>query len=693
MPPRSGAPQRRKTGCPSEIRNPATSRSYSIGEVLGKGGFGIVRLATDMETGVKYAAKIMDMEIVRRDGLLDYIERETKLVRQLSHPHIIKFLEVMDCEDYGLRFYIMELASNGELFDQIVAVSRFSERTARRYFQQFVSGVRYCHSQGVVHRDLKAENLLLDNDNRLKICDFGLSRYCFEEALPQHDRQVMFTSVAGSLDYQAPEILRHCAYHGKPADIWACGVILVFMVSGWLPFQDHHSDEMTRQRILSKPPKYKVHPECSPEVKDLIKKCLVVEPSARITADEIIRHPWFQVGLDAQRCHQLKIPERLLGAGRESAAEPIASPLEQMGGDAIPGVQRSMLNELRVAFDTIDVDKSGFIKHEELRDVLIKVASAQDGAAAGEAWVPSHEDVQGLIRFFDTAGDGRISFQEFVVGFVEKEVEHNHTLGTRFGLRDLIDKLSHHGVLSYDPRDETMKEYIETFREAFNDIDEDKTGVIREQELHNLVRRAGIEATHEEVDALFRSMDTGKQRFITFEEFVNAWMKWQADGDGIEAEPGSPSANGLRLLGRLRKCKELIMVSEQDEARRTLSHATTLGLSMKGDVGEVVQTLQTALETKTREGPLSLVLVQDLQQGQTSASLRLLCSASQSQCECSCDVAPLLEGYSRLSVRRLTGKTTNFHRFYLAFEAAMKELEAYTQCAADLREQGPTAYV
>lgn len=674
--------RKRKGGCPSFVKT-ADGKRYTIGETLGKGGFGIVKLATEDLSRAQYAAKIMDMEIVRRDNLLKYIERETRMVKQLSHPHIVKLLDVVDVEDYDLRIYIMELASNGELFDQIVAVSRFSEKTARRYYQQFISGVRYCHSQGVVHRDLKAENLLLSKDNTLKICDFGLSRYCAEEGFTDH--QTMFTSIAGSLDYQAPEILRDRAYHGKPADIWACGVILAFMVSGWLPFQDAHSDDMTRRRILSSPPNFKLHDDISKEVRDLVGKCLVVEPKRRITADLIIGHPWFQDGLGPKRCRALKIPERLLGGhdGSERgntgrAGSTYASPITAPGGQhasAFVNVDKGLLTQLRLAFDTIDVDKSGYIKEEELRDVLIQLGGADLRAGAhGKAWEPSHEEVTGLLKFFDTAGDGQISFSEFVVGFVEKNVEKAHSLGERLRLSDLIEKLSHHGILSYDPRDKAMREYIETFREAFNEIDEDKSGVIRERELHNLVRRAGVDCSDEEIESLFESLDTHHQHFITFEEFVSGWLKSQ----NLQPEDGA-----LELLSRLRKCKELMAVSEQDEARKTLSLASTLGVALAGDVKSVAACLRGALGGR--------VVVQDEQEGQDSVSLKVLWSTG--RCEVSFEVAPLLTGYSRVSCRRLEGKTAQFHAFYKMCCAELQKTGAYQQAERDLEEEGEEEYV
>ena len=346
----------KKKGIPRFVCGPSGTR-YSIGVTLGKGGFGIVKIATDEATGEKYAAKAVDMKIVMRENLLDYVDRETKLAARLNHPHIIKLVEVIELQEESLRLYVMELAPNGELFDQIVAVSRFQEGIARRYFQQLISALRYCHNKGVVHRDLKAENLLLSKENNLKICDFGLSRYAGEESFGDHP--IMFTSIAGSLDYQAPEIVRNQKYFGKPADVWSCGVILSFMLSGWLPFQDHAGDAATKRRIMARPkPEYVLHDDVSPLARDLISRCLDPDPDSRITSEQIVSHEWYRVGLDSE--------ETALNDSVSPSSRPLVREgdegLLDVAGLNLDTIEKSLLHQLRVAFDSIDVDQSGMLK-------------------------------------------------------------------------------------------------------------------------------------------------------------------------------------------------------------------------------------------------------------------------------------------------------------------------------------------
>jgi serine/threonine protein kinase len=130
-------------------------------------------------------------------------------------------------------YIILEFVTGGELFDKIVYQGRLSENESRRYFQQLIDAVDFCHSKGVSHRDLKPENLLLDSLGNLKISDFGLS------ALPQQVRDDgLLHTTCGTPNYVAPEVLNNKGYDGAGADIWSCGVILYVLMAGFLPFDE-----------------------------------------------------------------------------------------------------------------------------------------------------------------------------------------------------------------------------------------------------------------------------------------------------------------------------------------------------------------------------------------------------------------------------------------------------------------------
>jgi serine/threonine protein kinase len=211
-----------------------------------------------------------------------------KLIR---HPNVIRMYEVMASKT---KIYIvMELVTGGELFDKIASRGRLKEDDARKYFQQVINAVDYCHSRGVYHRDLKPENLLLDASGTLKVSDFGLS------ALSQQVREDgLLHTTCGTPNYVAPEVINNKGYDGAKADLWSCGVILFVLMAGYLPFED--SNLMSLYKKI-----FKADFSCpswfSTSAKKLIKKILDPNPSTRITIAELINNEWFKKGYQPPR--------------------------------------------------------------------------------------------------------------------------------------------------------------------------------------------------------------------------------------------------------------------------------------------------------------------------------------------------------------------------------------------------------
>jgi serine/threonine protein kinase len=188
---------------------------YEIGKTLGEGTFGKVKYAVNSETDERVAIKVLDKEKIQKQNMGAQIKREISIMKMVRNPHVVVLKEVLASRTK--IFIVLELVTGGELFDKIVSEGRFDEKTARFYFRQLVAGVEYCHSQGVCHRDLKPENLLLDENEDLKISDFGLSALYDQSNLDETDqsRAALLHTTCGTPNYVAPEVLADKGYDGR----------------------------------------------------------------------------------------------------------------------------------------------------------------------------------------------------------------------------------------------------------------------------------------------------------------------------------------------------------------------------------------------------------------------------------------------------------------------------------------------
>ncbi|URE18815.1 SNF1-related protein kinase [Musa troglodytarum] len=253
-------------------------------QTLGIGSFGKVKIADHLLTGHKVAIKILNRRKIKNMEMEEKVRREIKILRLFMHPHIIRLYEVIETQSD--IYVVMEYVKSGELFDYIVEKGRLQEDEARRFFQQIISGVEYCHRNMVVHRDLKPENLLLDSKCDVKIADFGLSNV-------MRDGHFLKTS-CGSPNYAAPEVISGKLYAGPEVDVWSCGVILYALLCGTLPFDDENIPNLFKK---IKGGIYTLPSHLSALARDLIPRMLIVDPMKRITIREIREHPWFQTRL------------------------------------------------------------------------------------------------------------------------------------------------------------------------------------------------------------------------------------------------------------------------------------------------------------------------------------------------------------------------------------------------------------
>ncbi|XP_060168182.1 CBL-interacting serine/threonine-protein kinase 25-like [Lycium barbarum] len=255
---------------------------YEMGRLLGQGTFAKVFYGRHIITSDSVAIKVINKDHVKREGMMEQIIREISIMRLVRHPNIVELKEVMATKQK--IFVVMEYVKGGELFAK-VANGKLKEDVARKYFQQLISAVDFCHSRGVYHRDLKPENLLLDENENLKVSDFGLS------ALSEQLRtDGLLHTQCGTPAYVAPEVLRKKGYDGAKSDIWSCGVILYVLLAGFLPFKHENLMKMYRKVFKGE---YEFPPWFSLEAKKLISKLLVADPEKRIITSAITRVPWF----------------------------------------------------------------------------------------------------------------------------------------------------------------------------------------------------------------------------------------------------------------------------------------------------------------------------------------------------------------------------------------------------------------
>ncbi|XP_053546085.1 serine/threonine-protein kinase SIK2 [Bombina bombina] len=268
-------------------RGPVRVGFYDIERTLGKGNFAVVKLARHRITKTEVAIKIIDKS--QLDAVnLEKIYREVQIMKMLDHPHIIKLYQVMETKN--MLYLVTEYAKNGEIFDYLANHGRLSESEARRKFWQILSAVEYCHSRKIVHRDLKAENLLLDNHMNIKIADFGFGNF-YNSGEP-------LATWCGSPPYAAPEVFEGQHYEGPQLDIWSMGVVLYVLVCGALPF-DGPTLPILRQRVLEG--RFRIPYFMSEDCEHLIRRMLVLEPVKRLSIAQIKEHKWMLAEVPVHR--------------------------------------------------------------------------------------------------------------------------------------------------------------------------------------------------------------------------------------------------------------------------------------------------------------------------------------------------------------------------------------------------------
>ncbi|XXG82296.1 hypothetical protein AAC387_Pa10g0277 [Persea americana] len=441
--------------------------TYTFGRELGRGQFGVTYLCTHKESRKAYACKsIATRKLVNRDDVED-VRREVQIMHHLTgHRNIVELVGAF--EDRHSVNLVMELCAGGELFDRIIAKGHYSERAAAALCREIVTVVHNCHSMGVMHRDLKPENFLFlseAEDSPLKATDFGLSVFL----KPGEE----FKDLVGSAYYVAPEVLRR--HYGAEADIWSAGVILFILLSGVPPFWAENEqgifDAVLRGHIdFSSDP----WPSISSGAKELVKKMLRADPKERLSAIQILNHPWVREDGDASdkpidiavltRMKQFRAMNKL----KKVALKVIA---ENLSEEEIMG--------LREMFKSMDTDNSGTITFEELKAGLPKLGTRL-----------SESEVRQLMEAADVDGNGTIDYIEFITATMHmNRMEKEEHLYTAF---EYFDK-DKSGYITMEELEQALKKYNmgdeKTIKEIIAEVDTDHDGRINYDEFAAMMRK------------------------------------------------------------------------------------------------------------------------------------------------------------------------------------------------------------
>jgi aurora kinase, other len=264
---------------------------FDIGKPLGRGKFGNVYLAREKKSKYVVALKVLFKNQLQQSNVEHQLRREIEIQSHLRHPNILRLYGYF--YDDTRVYLILEYAAKGELYKELTRVSHFDERRTATYIASLAKALIYCHSKHVIHRDIKPENLLLGLNGELKIADFGWSVHA-----PNSRRKTL----CGTLDYLPPEMVEG-SYHDSNVDVWSLGVLAYEFLYGQPPFEAAGHSE-TYKRILKVDLRFPDMPAVTEDAKDLIRKLLVKQPSARMKLHAVLEHPWIINNADQGVLHR-----------------------------------------------------------------------------------------------------------------------------------------------------------------------------------------------------------------------------------------------------------------------------------------------------------------------------------------------------------------------------------------------------
>ena len=449
----------------NDISEYLPSKKYKILSKLGSGSFGKVFLAQNIFTKEKVAMK--EIKKANKDLLSDgEIKDEIDILKSLDHPDIVRIIESFNTRDSYVL--VTEYCEGGELYDQVR--NQLSETQIAVIFKQLLSGLAYLHSHNIVHRDLKLENILIQEIEKsktsgedlfnIKIIDFGTARIFNNMKKPQ--------SIVGSSYYIAPEVLNQ--KYGKECDLWSVGVILYMFIVGHAPFDGCDDEEITgniTKGVYRKDDKR--WKKASKEVKDLIQRLLVYNPKKRLTAIQALKHPWFKI-TDSNILYDNVPKNDIIDCIRNLLTYNISSKLEELVlAYIIHNIPRPKQAKSAIKlFKLVNEVGDGKLLKRELKKTLLLFVT--------EDFLNKY-DFDEQFALIDGEKKGYINYEEFLRACLNRK-------------KILTDNILKYAFRYFDPnntgiiRRKKMKSFFgnkvdeNTFKIIFNEVDSDKDGKI-----------------------------------------------------------------------------------------------------------------------------------------------------------------------------------------------------------------------
>lgn len=454
------------------------SKTYKILEKLGEGTFGKVYKTLHNPSNQYRAMKLVRKENVKFQDDDRVFLKEIQVLSKLDHPNIIKVYEYFI--DKKFYYVVTELASGGELYDQIAKIQYYNETDAACIMQQLLSAVCYLHNNNIVHRDLKPENMMLETnvkgDLSIKLIDFGAANFYSND-----EKDGKLTLKVGTPYYIAPEVIKK-NYDNK-CDLWSCGVIMYILLCGYPPF-DGDDDKDIMNNVLKCEFSFDSQEwmGVSNDAKNLIKKLLTKDPKKRINSEQALKEPWIVKNMKMKGSQSVSELPKLNGAilqkftsKQKLQQASIAFLIHQMSTN-------EKVKNLRAIFKQLDESGDGRLSLAELKNGYQKFFSDS----------LSENEFDNLISKLDQDGSGFIEYEEFLRATIDTETlltEKNLEFAFNFFDKDGSGKLSAEEVKSILGVVSTEKDGGEIVKKVISEVDVNGDGEINFEEFKNLMKK------------------------------------------------------------------------------------------------------------------------------------------------------------------------------------------------------------